>query len=89
MRTSGRLALGPFFCLKTRNGPRFGLLFGRNGQLQVQGIEISTRDRRGTLISIPLLGLSPPFWEVKKTSKSEHSKNHVNHAVGRPTMHVV
>ena len=52
-----------------------GPLFGRNGALwEVRGIDISRRDRRGTLISIPFLGLRK-FWRgPKKTSKCEHSK---------------
>ena len=46
---------GPLSPLKTWNGHRFGPLFGRNGPLwEVWGIEISTRDRRGNLISIPI-----------------------------------
>ena len=35
--------------------------------------DISTRERRETLISITFLDLSPPFWG-QKTSKCEHSK---------------
>ena len=42
-------------------------LFVRNGLLwEVREVEISTRDRRGTLILIPFLGLSLPFFGVKK-----------------------
>ena len=44
--------------------------------------------RCGSQISIPFLGLSLSFW-VSKTTKCEHSKNHINHAVDRPKMHVV
>ena len=74
-KTGGRLALGPFRFPKLGMGHLSAHLFGRNGPLEVRGIEISTRDRRGTLISIPFLGLSLPFWRSKKTSKCEHSKN--------------
>ena len=57
---------GPFRLSKLGMALRFGLLFGRNGPLwEVWGIEISTRDRRGTLISISFLNLSPPFFGVK------------------------
>ena len=66
----GRLALGPFSYLKTRNGPRFWPpfrsewgLFGRSG---------TSKFRRGTLISITFLGL-----RVISTSKCEHSENHL------------
>ena len=73
----GRQALDP--SLKTRNGPHCGLLFGRDGLLwEVWGVKISTRDRRGTLISISFLGLSSPFlgsknikvWAFEKQKKS-------------------
>ena len=63
-------SLGRFSSLKLGMAPPFGTLFGRNGPLwEVRGIEISTRDRRGTLISIPFLGLSPLFFGGKKTIK--------------------
>ena len=42
---------------------------GRNGPLwEVRGIEISTPDRRGTIISISFLGLSPLLGGSKKVS---------------------
>ena len=71
--------------------PLLAPLFGRSGLLwEVREIDISTRDRRGTLISIPFLGLSLPCGgSKKKKSNGEHSKNHVNHAVDRPKKHVV
>ena len=48
--------------LSTRNGSPFGHFVGRNGpHWEVRGIENSTPDRRGTLISIPFLGLSLLF----------------------------
>ena len=43
----GRLALGPFSSLRTRNGLRFGPLFRRNGPLwEVSG---GSKIRRGTV----------------------------------------
>ena len=61
---------------------------------EVRGIEFSTRDGSGTLISISFFGLSSLFGELfflggQKISKCEHSKNHLNHAMDRPKMHVV
>ena len=48
---------------------------------EVPDIETSTRD--------PSLGLSLPFWVIKKTSECEHSKHQKNHAVDPPKKHVV
>ena len=75
----GWLTLGPFRRSKLGMALRLGLLFGRNGPFcEVRGIKISTRDRRGTLISISFLGLSLPFgrskniivWALEKPYKS-------------------
>ena len=61
----------PFTSLKTRHLHPFWLPFrpewgpfGKSGE-----VEISTRDRRRTLISILFLGLSPSFLGVKKNIK--------------------
>ena len=79
-----------FVSQKTRNGPRFGPLFGRDGPLRkVRGIEISTRDRRGTFMSIPSLGLSPPFGRSKKSQSVSIRKTTYITLVDRPNMHVV
>ena len=72
----GRLALGPF----------------RLSKLGMASLFLSpfrSEDRRGTLIVDPLSSFEPSFLGGQKTSKSERSKNHVNHAVHRPNMHVV
>ena len=49
------------------------------------GIEFSMREPDFD----PFSWFDPSFLGVKKTSKCEHSKNHMNHAVDRPKMHVV
>ena len=59
------LALGPFRLSKPGMAPLLAHLFGGNGTLwKVRRIEISTRDRHGTLISIPFQ-VSAPFWVAK------------------------
>ena len=79
----------PFRLSKLGIDPVLATLFGRKGPRgEVWGIEISTRDRRRTLISIPPW-FENPFLGGQKTSKCEHSKNHLDHAVDRPKMHVV
>ena len=37
----------------------------------------------------PLFLFEPPLFGCQKTSKCEHSKNHMNHEGDRPAMHVV
>ena len=79
----------PFRLSKLGIDPVLATPFGRKGPRgEVWGIEISTRDRRRTLISIPPW-FEPFFLGGQKTSKCEHSKNHLDHAVDRPKMHVV
>ena len=58
-----QLALGPFRLSKLEH------------LWDVWGIEISMRDRRGTLISIPVLGLSSHFGWSKKHQSVRIQKN--------------
>ena len=62
----GRLALGPFSSQNSEWPPFWPPFPSEWVPLGgVRGIEISTQDRGGTLISIPFLGLSPLFGRSK------------------------
>ena len=77
---------GPFSSPKKTEWPPFWGPFSVG--MGTSGRSGGSKFRRGTLISIPFLGLGPPFSE-KKTLKCEHSKNLMKHPVNRPKMHVV
>ena len=77
---------GPFFVSQKSEWLPFWPLFGRNGPLwEVREIEISIREPDFE----PFSWFETPFWRVKKQSKCQHSKSHMNHAVDRPKKHVV
>ena len=75
----GRLALGALFVSQNSEwDPVLAPLFGRNGPLwEGRGIEFSK-----------LSWFKPPFLEFQKNIKVRTVEK-INHALGRPTMHVV